>query len=453
MGDSLFIQDVSLTQIRYYYLIVFLSFIYLLYKFRKTTFSIFIIVLFYNGLFSFISKDIQNFYKITLTLISFYYLVNKRYINSTQRIKFVFISFIFFSIVFFYSSYLNNDYFFIIFSQYSRYFVLFSLFLILYRNQGDENFKQRIENVLYPILLVQIGLTIVKFVIMGLTESIVGSIGSQGGALATSLPIMAFIFLWMKRNGRLQSKDWGIILGFLFIGFVSSKRAIWFVMPIIVALFMFYIPKRRIPPKSLLFALLAVPLIFYLGVRFNSSLNKEGVVGGSYDTKFAVDYAQDYMFGDEGSKKAGTGRGGATIMLFDKFQMSNLNQKDWFGYGLRYMYATDYDEFQELDFGISTKGAATGVFQSYVSNGYIGILVSLLFALSMLIKTRNKRLKYVIIAFFCWEYFFYTGIIIREYSLSFLLIFIIIFSKKDLIFLDDHILHNNLPINSQPNFS
>jgi hypothetical protein len=267
---------------------------------------------------------------------------------------------------------------------------------------------------------------------MGLAESLVGSIGSQGGALATPLPIMAFMFLWLIRQGRLQSKDWWIILGFMFIGFVSLKRAIWFIMPIIFFLFVFYIPKRKIPNKILILSLFFVPLIFYLGVRYNPSLNKEGAIGGSFDPKYAVDYAQNYMFGAKDNKESGTGRGGATLLLYNKLVRNEISSRDWFGYGLRYIYATDYEQFEEFNFGISTKGAATGVFQSYVSSGYIGILATFLFALSLLVKTRNRRLKYVIIGFFFWEYFFYTGIVLRENSLSFLLTYLILYSDKEL---------------------
>jgi hypothetical protein len=140
------------------------------------------------------------------------------------------------------------------------------------------------------------------------------------------------------------------------------------------------------------------------------------------------------MFGNKEKKEPGTGRGGATLLLYDKLVGNKLVPNDWFGYGLRFIYATNYDEFEDLNFGISTKGAATGVFQSFVSNGYIGILVTFLFALSILVKTRNIRLKFVIMAFFFWEYFFYTGIILREYSLSFLLIYLVLFTDKELTF-------------------
>jgi hypothetical protein len=265
---------------------------------------------------------------------------------------------------------------------------------------------------------------------LGPIESIVGSIGSQGGALATSFPIMAFMFLWLIRKGDLRSKDWFLTFGLMFIGFVSIKRAIWFILPIIVVLCVFYIPKRKVSNKILLFAMFAVPLIFYLGVRFNPTLNKEGRVGGVFDMNYAIDYAKDYMFGSAEDIQPGTGRGGATYSLLHKLLHDELNTKDWFGHGLRFMYATDYEEFNELNLGISTKGAATGVFQNYVSGGYLGIFATVLLAFSILIKNKNYRFRLVLICFFFWEYFFYTGIILRESSLFFILIILIIYSQK-----------------------
>lgn len=432
MGEGLFLENISLTQIRVYYFFVSLTFAYLIFRFRKNNFLLFIILLFYQGLFSFVSKDINNLYKIFLLVISVYYLIRTKSLNPSRNNQFIFISFFFFTLVFLYTSFSNGDYFFIVSSQYSKYFVIFSLFLILSKLQNNRLLKSKIEQVIYLLLLIQTGLSIIKFIVMGPVESIVGSVGSQGGALATTLPIMAFMFLWLIRDGRLGSKDWLIIFGFLFIGFVSLKRAIWFIMPVIVMLFVFYIPRRKIPTKIFLLSLFAVPLIFYFGIRFNPTLNREGRAGGSFNINYAVDYAQEYMFGSNENNKVGTGRGGATFLLIDKLFKEDLDSKDWFGYGLRFMYTTDYKEFDKLNFGISSKGAATGVFQSYVSGGYLGILATILLVISILSKIRNKRLKYVVIGFFSWEYFFYTGIILREYSLTFLLIYIIIYSGKEL---------------------
>lgn len=425
MGEI--IWEASGRQVRIYYLLVLLAFVYVLYKYRKQRFSILIILFFFNGLFAFYGKNLQNGYKISLVILTLYWLFRtKAFLNNNAGT--VIISFIFFTFTFLYTSIINGDYFFIIFSQYSRYFILFSLFFILRKYYYHESFRLWLEKLVFELILLQIIFSVAKYIIIGPTESIVGSVASQGGALATVFPMLGFMFLWLKNRGKFETRDWVITFGLAFIGFVSLKRALWFIMPILIALVMFYIPKQKISLKVAILSLIAVPLVFYLGVRFNPTLNKEGTFGGSFDLKYSFNYAQDYMFGSKDNNETGLGRGGATLLVYDKFFNGDVTEKDWLGYGLRFMYATDYEEFDELGLGISGKGAATGVFQTLVTNGYIGIIATILFVFSLLVKTKNKRLKYVLLGIFCWEYFFYTGIIFRELSLSFLLIYVVLFS-------------------------
>lgn len=412
-----------------YYLLVFLSLVYLLYTYRKQKFFLLIILLFYNGLFGFLGKDAQNVYRIVLVIITLYWIIRLNLFNKLEG-RGVLISSIFFTVTFLSTSFISDDYFQITFSQYSRYFILFSLFFILLKNRENVLLKDSLDNLIYKLLLLQVLLTLAKFFIIGLNESVVGSIASQGGAIATSLPILGLFFIWYNKKGVFERKDWIIIIGLLFIGFISGKRAVWFIFPVILALLMFYVPRRKIPGKLTLISLVTIPLVFYLGIRLNPTLNKEQKIWGSFDLVYAINYAETYSFGEQDIEERGSGRGSATLLLFDNFVNGTLQKTDWIGYGLKSIYATDYVEFSELGFGISGKGAATGVFQTMVSNGYIGILATLWFALSMLLYTKNRRLRIVLIGFFFWEYFFYTGIALREPALSFLLIYIVLFSPK-----------------------
>jgi hypothetical protein len=417
---------------RVYYFLVLIAFVYMAIKYRKYGLSILIILLFFNGLFAFYGKSLQNAYRIILVIITLYWLIRTNPITFSGFTSII-ISFFIFSITFIYTSFLNDDYFFIIFSQYSRYFILFTLFFILRKFVYDVIFRFWLEMLVYDLLLIQIVLSLIKYILIGPAESIVGSVASQGGANATVLPILGFIFIWMKNKGKFETRDWIFTVGLAFIGFVCLKRAIWFIMPILMALILFYVPKQKIPLKVAILALFAVPLVFYMGIRFNPTLNKEGRIGGSFDIKYAINYAQKYTFGSEDINQPGQGRGGATLLVYTKFLSGDFGEKDWLGYGLRFMYATDYAEFDELGLGINSKGAATGIFQTLITNGYIGIFCILFFAYSILIKTKFRRLRYVLFGIFIWEYFFYTGIILRELSLSFLLIYIILFSEFNMV--------------------
>ena len=154
---------------------------------------------------------------------------------------------------------------------------------------------------------------------MGLNESVVGSIASQGGAIATSLPILGLFFIWYKRRGVFKRKDWIFIVGLIFIGFVSNKRAIWFIFPMMLALLMFYVPKRKIPLNTAIMSIVAIPFVFYLGVRLNPTLNREHKIWGSFNWNYTINYAGTYSFGEQETEEKGVGRGGATLLLYDKF--------------------------------------------------------------------------------------------------------------------------------------
>jgi len=182
----------------------------------------------------------------------------------------------------------------------------------------------------------------------------------------------------------------------------------------------------------LIISILAIPLLFYSGVRLNFLLNKERVVWGSFDYDYVIDTSLNYMFGKNRNKGQMSGRGGATLFVFNRAIKGSLTKDDWFGYGLRYMYATSQKSFNKLKTGVKNKGSATGVFQSLISNGYVGIVVTILFALSVILKTRNNRLRIVVLFFFFWEYLFYTGIIFRDYALSFLIIYIVTYSDAEI---------------------
>lgn len=428
MNEIISWQGASI-QLKSYYILVLVAFLFVLMKFRKQRFSILIILLFFNGLFAFYGKNLQNGYRITMVILTIYWLYRTNPFHNKIPDT-IFLSYSLFTFIFLFTAYINKDYFSIVFSQYSRYFILFALFFILLKYRDNIPFRLWLEKLIYNLLLIQIFLSIAKLILLGPKESIVGSIASQGGATATSLPLLGFMFFWLKKQGKLERQDWLIVLGLATIGFVSLKRAIWFIMPILVAFLMFYVPRRKIPNRVALISILAIPLVFYFGIRLNPTLNREGRIWGSFDPGFAINYARTYSFGEQNRNEKGVGRGGATFLLIQKFVNNDFNKKEWTGYGLRFIYATNYVDFQELNLGINHIGSATGAFQTMVSNGYLGIIALFWFSMSIVLKTKNKRFRYVLVAFMIWEYFFYTGSVLREIPLSFLLIYLIVFSGE-----------------------
>jgi hypothetical protein len=427
------IFDATSGQILFYYLIVIVLFIHTIYKFRHDSFFVLIIFIFFIGLFAYAGKSVQNIYRIVTVLYGLYLMQRTVKMKTFSGDQLIIISFVLFSLTFLLSSFMNKDYYTLMFSQYSRYLLMFLFYFILLQRIPNFIFQQKINQLLFHLILIQIMLSIVKMMVTGPMESIVGSLAYNGGANAAVIPILGFVFLWMYRKGSLLKNDWFFILGLVFIGFVNYKRAIWFILPFFMGLFMFYVQRRKIKRYLSILAIL-IPLIIYLGVRLNPTLNKEQKLWGSFDLKYVLNYTREYSFGKQetsGEQQVASGRGGAMTYLFTKMIGGDLSKTDIFGKGLALMYvegAKNEETFAE-EYNINSIGSASGFFQFYVVFGFLGTFCTLLFVYSLLRKVKNKRIQFALICMFFWEFFLYTGVMLREPALSFLFVYLIVYSN------------------------
>jgi hypothetical protein len=438
-GSHLDVYKVSLGEIQLYYLVVIASLGFFLYRYRKLPFSLFVVLLFHYGLFGFMGKAFQDLYKIAVMGISVYWLVKGNAFQNQKRFLPNFIAFGLFTIAFMYTSFRNGDYLTIIFSQYSKFFILMAMVLLFMKFRDGPKFKHRLNTVLMELLILQVVLSVWKFISMGITESIVGSIGAQGGAAGSYVPVLGF------------KRSWWLTAGLFFVGIMSVKRAIWFVAPIFILACYYYIPRKRIPSRAIVSSIIMLPLLLYLGIRVNPTLNKESKVWGSFDPQWTYDYVMFYSFGTGEEVGYASGRGGATFMLFEKIISGNLDADDLFGYGNKSVYGTNVEDFNTALFGINSKGAATGFFQTMTSNGFIGVVTLVFFVLTLIWHTRNKRLRNLLVFFFIWEYFFYTGIAFRDIALQTLLIYLIVMSNKDPLKKED--IPEDVQIDNRPKFA
>lgn len=419
--------------------------VYMLWKYRKDNISLLFILLSWPRVFVFYGKTIENMYKIAVLLMCiyfFYQLYAYRFYQKRERR--IAITFVLFSIQFMLSVLLyTQNTITIILSQYSRYIEILLLYFIV--KQIIYNGKcNQLLSLFYDIGLMQILISIVKmFTVSFSQEGLVGSFSIIGGAMGTTIPILWFVILWYYRKGKFTNKDWLYILGLFLVGFTSGKRAVMFILPIVLAAFMIYVPKLRLKGSTIAMTILLVPLLLYCGVRLTPTLNPENKIWGSFDWEYAMGYAETYQFGKEGlqgqaavldqtnseqvqsnggyvgegsNKIEASGRGGATIAMLRLLigEHETIDQ-DWWGLGFNNMYSTDYEEFDKLPLTIhiNHKGSATGVFQSYVTTGLLGVLCTILFSFAFLFYCRHKRIKYVLLAICVWEYFMYTGMIFR----------------------------------------
>ncbi len=437
------------------YMIILLGFIYMCYKNRKDNLSILLILIFFHAPFIFWGGNMHNIYKIFVLFYTIY-CVFQRFAFKLQGRKdwLFFLSFIIFTIAFFASIlYSRSDSMTIVFSQYARYVEICCLYFLLKDVVYKRNEGKKYIVLFYQLFLVQILATIIKLLLFSFQqiEGMVGTFTINGGAPGTSIPILGFIILFLHRGGNLSKWDWLFVVGLSMIGFATGKRAIWFILPVVIVAFLIYVRGIRLN-RYLILAICLSPLVLYFGARLTPTLNPEHKVWGAFDLEYMMDYAEQYQFGDKGLEsfqaeqgKIGViggnlvsqqeitaqGRGNATIELMRLIFSGNMTEQDWYGLGLAAFYSTSYSEFEDLPLTIklSYKGAGTGAFQAYTTTGVLGLLVMSLFCFLPIFFIKHKRLRWVMLAILVWEYFMYAGTIFRDPALMATVLFIVFYSN------------------------
>ena len=426
----------SFLEIGILYLLEVITLIYLFRKYRKSLFHIYIILLCYPLIFDALGKEMTDIYRILTLIFTVWISINRKIFSSFKKgDNLITFFFILFSLSFIYFSSENGDTWTIIYSQYSRYFIAYCMWFLV-REDLYFNYRRKIPSLMslvYDIIIIQIVVSIGKlFIFSGRQmEGLVGTVFYIGGGAGTIIPIIGFIILWFNNKGVFSRKDWFNVIGLMLLGFLAAKRAIWFIMPVVILAFMFYIPRLKIN-STVLIAVFLLPIVFYFGVRLTPTLNPDKKIWGSFDAAFVFDYANKYQFGDESKSNNGgvQGRGGATLLLWGKLKSDiPFTKQDFFGQGLTNMYTTTYEEFNKLNNEIEMKGDATGVYQSYYTTGFIGVFLTILLFFSMLWSIKIKRLRWVMIGIVAWDYLMYAGLFFRFPTFMFMIIFIIHYSN------------------------
>lgn len=416
--------------------------VYMLYKYRRDVLFMVLILLCWPRVFIFFGATAGNVYKVAMLLLCLYVFVRQKAYRSYQRQDgWIIALFVLFSMEYLWTAlFYTQNTMTIVLSQYSRYVEAVLLYFVIKNAVYRRGQKEQLLRLFYDIGLMQIILSVLKFAVFReQIEGLVGSFSISGGAMGTTIPILWFIVLWLYRKGQFGKWDWLYVLGLLFVGFTTGKRAVMFILPVVV--FVFFVFVQGIHLKRYMIGVIAlVPLLFYLGVRLTPTLNPEHQVWGSFDWDYAIGYAEEYQFGKEGVRGQAEefkveqlqysggvisarqryieadGRGGATIAIMKLLLgLHPSTEQDWWGLGFNSMYSTDYAEFDKLPLTIhlNHKGSATGFFQSYVTTGLAGAICMVLFCFCFWFYFRDRRLCWTIIGICAWEYFMYTGMIFR----------------------------------------
>lgn len=434
--------------------------VYMLYKYRRDVLFMVLILLCWPRVFMFFGATAGNVYKVAMLLLCLYVFVRQKAYRSYQRKDgWIIALFVLFSMEYLWAAlFYTQNTMTIVLSQYSRYVEAVLLYFVIKNAVYRRGQKEQLLRLFYDIGLMQIILSVLKFAVFReQIEGLVGSFSIPGGEMGTTIPILWFIVLWLYRKGQFGKWDWLYVLGLLFVGFTTGKRAVMFILPVVV--FIFFVFVQGIHLKRYMIGVIAlVPLLFYLGVRLTPTLNPEHQVWGSFDWDYAIGYAEEYQFGKEGVRGQAEefkveqlqysgsvistrqryidadGRGGATIAIMKLLLgLHPSTEQDWWGLGFNSMYSTDYAEFDKLPLTIhlNHKGSATGFFQSYVTTGLAGAICMVLFCFCFWFYFCDRRLCWTIIGICAWEYFMYTGTIFRTPVFMALLFLIIQYTNYE----------------------
>lgn len=417
------------------YIVCIIYFCWITYKYRKDDFANLLILLFMFGLWSFFGKTMVNVMRI-VTLLYAFYIASQYKIFNIQRtpVKNIFIiSGVFFVYYFLVSFLLNHDAITIIFSQLSRYVICFIVYMVFYKiSISNAQILYNYNTLFLYLFLLQIIITILKIILIGQFEPIVGSISYNGGAMGTTIPLLALLWLSINTNQNFSKWTWLFMFAMMMVGFASSKRAVWVIVPGTFILFAVFVVKKKIGNTfKVLFAI--APLLFYFGLRLTPSLNPDNEIWGRFDPEYAWNYAMDYSMGkedSEGNRGEGSGRVGSVKLLVNNYLLNwdaYFDIHNLLGHGNQYIFAAAYDNYRNADyyFGVNHQGSLTGIFRIWIAIGTLGMVLILIFVLNLFKTIRYKRLKYLLIGVILFDYVFYSGTIIHEPGLLATYIYVI----------------------------
>lgn len=435
------IRGLSASTLLIYNIAVLIALIFLLKRYKSNQIAIFIIILFWGGLFADMGKMVQNIYKIAMVAFAIHLPYKYYFKNEIRTVRPLWIALGAF-VVFVVCANLivHRESPLLVFAQMYKYIVPAALFPILFHACKHTINAYRLNRLFGEILVIQVGLNVVKLVLVGgWYEGLVGSItGVAGGGAGTTLPLLGLCWFALNTNMNINNKKSVLFLiGFLFIGWMAGKRAVWLLFPILFFLLGIFVSKT-ISIKRMLPLFLLLPLFLYLGLRFSPTLNPEKKIWGSFDPQYAWNYTMEYSAGkkDEvGDREVGTGRVGANSLLFQTF----FNKGDalststrLIGLGGGHVFAPNYEDYSNRDYylGISTRGALTGFGMFLMAFGVVGLILFILYILRLIFYTKNRNLRYIFGGVILFDFVFYNSTIVQNPALMVFMMFLITYSNK-----------------------
>jgi hypothetical protein len=279
-----------------------------------------------------------------------------------------------------------------------KYYLYILFFYALFNIRLSTEVKDRLIKLLIILFLIQIPAAFIKLIVLGGTlEKIVGTISVGEGSLATTMPLLAIVFLISNYLIYKKIKYAFLILLFIAIGLISNKMGILFYVGIMfVTLTYIYSLKQTkgfnfiniffIKKMSIISILLV--FIFAAFVSLNPRANPENVVGGSIDLEYLAEYVDNYQnLKIKSTHIEGEGRFDAPIVAYDRLERKGISSI-LLGFGpgdiIKSMFSK-YDNplLQKYNIGY---GGRLGLVQIMMQIGFIGVLIFTLFHLLLFKK-------------------------------------------------------------------
>ena len=419
------IHPIPTNQLFLYYLVIFIIYVAFLRKVKLTTLSLVILLLFNQGFIILIDSSNRPS-KILFIFFSMVLLLKSKFNNLDRReFRILFLS-VLFTILFFMNYIINGISLLWGAYQYYKYFVPIALFFAINGHQMHHNEATYYGKLILKLIMFQVIFSVVKIAVMGIRENIIGSISDLGGGIGIGYAIMGAILYWYMKGKDIKGKDWWFVLSYLMIPIASTKRAIWFIYPIII-IFLMLDKITRLSLRRISYIIIIIPFLIYFGFRLNPSLNPEKKLWGSFDPQYAVDYARSYSGVSEEKLQSSysEGRWGASMAILNNTFHNPLAKESLLGFGRSRSGKINTDIFDPQDYGIMPGTMISSIGIMIVQMGWPATLLLIILFINIIYTIPDRKTANIIAFYVLWDLIFYSGSMINSPVQSILLIFII----------------------------
>ena len=420
--------------------VLLLSFLYLVcLKYQGKWNFLFIIFLFFAGLFQDISellfgnRLVVNAYQIGMLAWSLFLLPRTNFEEICSRHKITTILFVLYGVYFIFNSILHHDDLLIVISQYSKVFIPIC-FLFVLAKMIEEDYHEKLFWLFWELVIFQIFFSVFKLVLLGgFIEGWVGSLSAiRGGACGTTLPLLGLFLFALKNDMKIRDKySLLYLIGLLIVGFAAGKRAVWLLFPILYFILSFYVYRHSLSNK-LVVGILVLPVVVYAALRLSPTLNPDNKVGGRFDPEYTYNYVMKYSAGiDETHKETqqGVGRLGAVSWMNNR--VASNDHISLFGKGVEYIAVADHDDYSNKKYyqGIKSRGSITGIVSTFMMQGIIGVILFVSFLVSLFLQNRS-RFGLVLMSTILFDYIFYNASMVNVMALFTLALFLCLYPTE-----------------------